>query len=293
MAPVLDLADDPSGLDSADDLSTSTVIILWICFGAICLTYFVYRSMMPCASQNRGAAYTLQSRSGGSNTTNTVAPGTGSSVLRSRPSSKAREEVDRANRLKAVDRLQQQHNEAVAAAKTSAEEKLEADRQAALKLMEEKAQAQREAAAAEEQRVKKEAEKNRVLMDEMRARKEAQQKQYQEELEDREARRREAVEAANREKVTSFQKVSGHITVYAKKAEGEDQRVLLEGIHAGTKVVELRGAVEMALTIPIDQQTLVINGVVLGHQKDETCLVEFLRPKMTELCVVVLRKRAA
>lgn len=35
-----------------------------------------------------------------------------------------------------------------------------------------------------------EAEKNRVLMDEMRARKEAQQKQYQEELEDREARRR-------------------------------------------------------------------------------------------------------
>lgn len=43
----------------------------------------------------------------------------------------------------------------VAAAKTSAEEKLEADRQAALKLMEEKAQAQREAAAAEEQRVKK------------------------------------------------------------------------------------------------------------------------------------------
>mmetsp|Transcript_5295 Transcript_5295/g.10801 ORF Transcript_5295/g.10801 Transcript_5295/m.10801 type:complete len:302 (-) Transcript_5295:304-1209(-) len=298
--------DDLEGVEvGGEDLSSTQLLLRWGVLVTLCVAGYVYlnyRTVNASSSAPRGGNKLGHGDGTGPSYRRDVKEGAGlstsgasstSSVTSSSSQSKSRlfgqkdggrDAALRQGREAAIARLQEEHDAKVAAAKKAEEEKAEAQREAAKKAAEEKAakaQAAREAAEQERQ-------KSAALMEEMRRRKEEQLARAEQETNESAVRREEALKAARDERAQKFENEAGVLAVYAKRVEDGDKRVHLSPIGAASSVGDVRVAIQEAMDIPVKKQTLVVNGQILKN--DAAALVDFLRPKTTEVCIMVLQQ---
>lgn len=297
------------------DLSTQQLLLRWgllLTVGAAVYVYFSYKSSAPSQSVNRlggnasGPRYAggdLQDGARGAGTfkpaaTSTLGSSTpsssthSSSQIKKRPTAQQggkREETMRLQREAVIARMQEELDVKTAAAAKAAEEKAEAQQEAAKLAVEAKAAEKAVQVKAIREAEEQERQKNAALMEEMRRRKEELNLRQQGDAAEQLERRSEALATGRTERAQQFEKDTGPLAVYAKRVEADDKRVHLSSLGAGSSVGDVRAAVQVVMSIPTNKQTLVVNGQVL--KDDNAALVDFLRPKTLEVCIMVLQQQ--
>ena len=137
---------------------------------------------------------------------------------------------------------------------------------------------------ARERRIEQEA---RALNARLRAEREAKARE--------EAQKRAARAASERDdRAAQWAKAAGasgnDVQVFAKivSAGGGEERHLLPGIGASNSIAEVKEAIAMATGVPVEKQTLVLNGAVLSN--NQAALVDSLTGFSSEVSILVLAR---